>query len=202
LTIDGYRFREAFNHAEANSLILVAPSLGMGSTADILTDSAHGLDRYLDQVLAGIREHAPEQVAPGELTIDYLYVAAHSKGGQHLRKLIVGDNGGAPPLTRYQSALRQIWALDCLYDHGDADAWFRYCQRNPGVPMYVYWTLGIYGGTERESTALMSLAEHHKPWWPGDGRSSRYWGNVFGELSKFPHHWVPWWYLLVTTQKV
>src|SRR5262249_4511658 len=87
-TIPRYKFREYINKSHYTNFLVVAPSLGGWSNAGNLTGQANGLDQYLEAVLAGIREHAPDQVRGVAPNIQSLILAAHSRGGVHTQKLI------------------------------------------------------------------------------------------------------------------
>jgi hypothetical protein len=222
--VEWYKFRELFNTVETD-MVLVAPSLGLGSDARNLhgnwkvggpaalhhgpneepAPAPHGLEKYLDTVLAGIQAHGSDQVGTAAPKIQNLFLAAHSWGGVHLLRLLAPLTTGGP--FKYKEKLRECWGFDCVYGSHDIPdpetAWLTFCLTNRQVQVYVRYA----STTERRCLNLDLMAyycsafrpvcnneqEDYEP--PCRDTTGIYKGNlwVLPSVEKV-HHWVPYRY--------
>jgi hypothetical protein len=122
--------REGLNDARKN-VVLVAPTLGPRSQAGSLVKSG-GLDAYLAQVLAALREHGPYRDAAPAPVIGAIILACHSGGGYPMRQLVrLSDRAAA--------RVRECWAFDCLYNRGDPELWAAWARARPKARLFVYY---------------------------------------------------------------
>jgi hypothetical protein len=197
-----FTLREEVNDAE-KWMILVAPSLGSKSESGDL--APNGLDQFLDDVLDGISEHAPEMVNQGTPTVRNLYLASHSGGGEPMRKLAwnAGSSG------EFGGKIRECWGFDCLYHpittarrrdapddvgYETEDNWFQWALLNPQCKLYIHYT--NVGGTNIRSQNLDHFAHDDPRMNFNFGFGDIYTGNIFVSQSAVQvHDSVPQYYI-------
>jgi peptidoglycan hydrolase-like protein with peptidoglycan-binding domain len=123
-----FPLREELNAAGKNA-ILIAPTLGPRSQPGLLLRKG-GLDKYLGQVLAGLRAHGP--LKGMEVSIGKIVLAAHSGGGTAMRYTAL--YGG-----KHSTKIRECWGFDCLYDGSAASNWSSFAKAHPDAKLYFYW---------------------------------------------------------------
>lgn len=136
-----FRFRQFVNAGNKN-VILAAPTLGPTSESGNLTNSG-GLSRYLDQVLAALKEYGPFSSVP---SLGSLVIACHSGGGSPMLQI-------AQTTQPYSGNIKQLWGFDCVYGPVEA-SWLQWAQQNSSKLLLIR-----YGeSTPDRSRTLMKMA--------------------------------------------
>jgi hypothetical protein len=138
-----FQFREMVNQSNKN-VVLVAPSLGMGSEAGNLTPR-DGLSKYIDQVLAALNAYGGFPTVP---TLNNMVIACHSGGGAPMLSL-------ARLNQQYSDTVQQYWGFDCLYNGGSEEAWVAWAKANATKRLIIRYG---NGGTDARSKTLKKLA--------------------------------------------
>lgn len=120
--------REEVNAARKN-VVLVAPSLGPGSNADVL-DARGGFDALVQRVLEALREKGGLTVAP--TAVRHVVLAGHSKGGSHMRRIVGSGDAAA-------RRVRECWGFDCFYSGADPEAWLTWAKQDSTRRFFHYY---------------------------------------------------------------
>jgi hypothetical protein len=165
--------RENINESHKN-VILVAPTLGPHSQAGRLIERG-GLNWYLDQVLASLRQHSLFAQAQRPPTVGTIILACHSGGGSPMFRLAKFKGGGG-----YAEKIVECWGFDCLYANKPDDPekegkqawlageWARWANSHKTSKLYIYYL----GSTKETSEKL----------------KAKNLSNVFVEKSTAPGH--------------
>jgi hypothetical protein len=128
--------------ATGRRFVLVAPTLGPKAESGKLVSK--GLDWYLDQVTSALAEHARYGAPPPVRT---LILAAHSGGGEPMRRLALSK-------AAHAAAITECWGFDCLYNRNldpkdpklnpkkskvDPKQWSTWARAHPGSRLYVHF---------------------------------------------------------------
>jgi hypothetical protein len=161
-TANSSKIRESVANS-GKDVVLIAPFMGfrhnIGKDGNTVWDgpfdytnfsAKNGGETYLDTVLRALAEFRnPSVESPPIPEVKNLVLAAHSGGGAAMRAL-VGSLG------KYQAALRECWAFDCLYNTGSPDtANFWFDETKKGFHLY-----GWYGpSTVWQAIKLFLMAQ-------------------------------------------
>jgi len=154
-------------HDSGMNVILVAPTLALQAEAGDLV-RGHGLDAYLDKVLAALKAYGPfKNQTP---TLGNLILAAHSGAGVYMRLLATSTNHAA-------GAVRECWGFDSLYNSSDVAPWRRWAKGDPQTRrLYSYYR----GGLPKDNS--QSLEKD-----PSSGRIDKL-SNIAAIPSQEPNH--------------
>lgn len=125
-----FQFREGLN-ASGKNAILVAPTLGVKSSATKLTDEKFGLDWYVDQVMKVLVTRGPYKGAAQPPAVGSIVIACHSGGGKVMRQLALMKH-------RYSGNIREFWGFDCLYNPADPQMW-RLAMAGRNAQLFIYF---------------------------------------------------------------
>src|SRR5262249_11932484 len=192
-----FLLREEVNDGNKR-LALVAPTLGPRSESGSLTSL--GLDWYLDQVIEGIVQHAPEKVGQSAtMSVDNIFLACHSGGGEPMRKL-AWEAGSF--VRKYGGKIRECWGFDCLYHPSNnpvkkeaptentsdtEENWFYWAQLNPQAKLFVYYT--DQGGTKIRAQNLERFVKNDPRFNINLGFGNINRGNVIVSKSDVSDHY-------------
>jgi hypothetical protein len=160
-TLKSFPFRETVNESGKN-VVLIVPALGPYSEAGRLGDEG-GVQKFLEQLLDGLREHGPHAELHKRPSIRHLILAAHSGGGVPLRRLaeILGND----PI--YKDKLKECWGFDSIYGvkDKDADFWADWAATHAGcrVTMFYLFTDKEVGKDPKRPVGPDNPADHREP---------------------------------------
>jgi hypothetical protein len=160
-TLKSFPFREKVNESGKN-VVLVVPALGPYSEAGRLGDEG-GVQKFLEQVLDGLREQGPHAELRKRPGIRHLILAAHSGGGVPLRRLaeILGND------PAYKDKLKECWGFDSIYGvkDRDADFWSDWAATQSGcrVTMFYLFTDKEVGQDPKRPVGPDNPADHREP---------------------------------------
>jgi hypothetical protein len=120
--------------ATGKAAVLVAPTLGPKSEPGTLVQPG-GLDRYLDQTLAGSIGYWDGGSVPA---LGRLILAGHSGAGSPMRLLADSSNRAA-------SLIAEVWGFDCTYGikhDADAKGWSMWARNHPRSRLFIYYLPG------------------------------------------------------------
>jgi hypothetical protein len=191
-----FKLREEVNDGN-KWLALIAPTLGAKSQSGSLTSL--GLDWYLDRVIEGVFQHAPEKVGQSATpSVGNIFLACHSGGGEPMRKL-AWEAGSF--VRKYGGKVRECWGFDCLYHPSNnpfkkeaptentsdtEENWFYWAQLNPQAKLFVYYT--DQGGTKTRSENLERFVKNDPRFNINLGFGNINRGNVIVSKSDTPAH--------------
>jgi Putative peptidoglycan binding domain len=147
--------REELNVTGKN-VVLVAPTLGPRAEAGGLVRPG-GLDTYLNQVLAALREYGPYKNAEQAPEIGSIILACHSGGGYPMRQLVgLKDRAAA--------RIRECWAFDCLYNRGDPQLWASWARARPDARLFVHYQISTAPNSQQlQRMGLPNVAVERSP---------------------------------------
>jgi hypothetical protein len=159
--LKSFLLREEINKSGKN-IILVAPTLGPFAEPGKLNDK-DGVQEFFDAVLDGLGRNGPHAGLAHRPTIRRLILAAHSGGGELLRRLaeILGKDDA------YKDKLKACWGFDCLYGVKDKDAefWADWAEEHSGakVSMFYLFTQKDIGKDPKLPVGPENPLDHQEP---------------------------------------
>lgn len=121
-----FQLREAIEAGKRNA-VLVAPTLGPRSQYGTI---AKQFDAYMENVLAGIREHIiRSKKTGGDFEFGKLIIAAHSGGGSAMLQICASNN-------KYAKKIAEVWGFDSWYN--GTSPWENVAKLRPALKIYGY----------------------------------------------------------------